>query len=589
MRYCRYLLILAVLATGYLFATLAILFPWPAFAIVGVAVMAKSRKVVRLFAHGTARWANYADLHRAGMLSGSGLIVGKIRGQRPRFWPSLVALFAFRVPDEEACERFVMSMRKAAPAPPPEMVRLNRAVHTAVFAPTGSGKGVSLVVPFLLDCPDSCVVIDPKGENARITAEARRKMGHRVVMLDPFNVVTDTPDTFNPLDLVDETSPLAMDDCRAIAKELVVRTGMEPDPHWNDNAESTIAAMMAASVLVGGHHRSFQAVRMQLTNTAARETTLKEMSASDEWGGMVQRIGNQVANFKDKELAGVLSTANRHTAFLDTLPVAASTKASSFDLKELPMGKMTVYLILPPEYLRSQSALLRMWIGAMLRVCVRNGTQERNKVHLVLDESAALGRLEVLEDAVDKYRGYGVRLQFYYQSIGQLKKCWPEGQDQTLLSNTTQVFFAVNDQTTAEYVSNRLGEDTIVVASGGTNSGGSFQSSSPDAGTSRSQSWGRNDNWAQQARKLLKPEEVAGLSPRVAITFAPGIPPLSTELVRYYEGPLGNAPSRWRRFRTRVEVWLAAILMLGLATFLAVQITAVLNRPHNMPPFRAAR
>jgi hypothetical protein len=63
-----------------------------------------------------------------------------------------------------------------------------------------------------------------------------------------------------------------------------------------------------------------------------------------------------------------------------------------------------------------------------------------NKVHFVLDEAASLGRMDALDDAVDKYRGYGVRLQFYFQSVSQLRKCFPDGQDQTLLSNVSQVF-----------------------------------------------------------------------------------------------------------------------------------------------------
>ncbi len=85
--------------------------------------------------------------------------------------------------------------------------------------------------------------------------------------------------------------------------------------------------------------------------------------------------------------------------------------------------------------------------------------------------------MDALDDAVDKYRGYGVRLQFYYQSVSQLKKCFPDGQEQTLLSNVSQVFFGTNDLPTAEYVSNRLGEQTIVVSSGGTSTGTSHQMS----------------------------------------------------------------------------------------------------------------
>jgi type IV secretory pathway TraG/TraD family ATPase VirD4 len=64
-------------------------------------------------------------------------------------------------------------------------VRLTKAVHVAVIAPTGCGKGTSFVIPHLLTCPDSMVVIDFKGENAKITAKHRReKFGHRTVILD---------------------------------------------------------------------------------------------------------------------------------------------------------------------------------------------------------------------------------------------------------------------------------------------------------------------------------------------------------------------------------------------------------------------
>ncbi len=44
-----------------------------------------------------------------------------------------------------------------------------------------------------------------------------------------------------------------------------------------------------------------------------------------------------------------------------------------------------------------------------------------------------------------------------------------------------------------------------------------------------------NDNWQQSARKLLKPEEVLALDERTAIVFTPGMPPIWTTLVRYYE------------------------------------------------------
>lgn len=563
MYFCRIVLIVTVLLAAYIAAVVVCFVPYAWLALVAVPVAALCRQTYRYTAHGTARWADAADIPH--LLEGDGLILGHIDG-KPGMIAGVRALFDSRLAAEEACQKF---LRACQPKPPKHLVRLTNAVHTAVFAPTGVGKGVSCVIPHLLTCPDSMVVVDFKGENARLTADARRKMGHRVVVLDPFGIATREPDTFNPLQFIDRDSRTALDDCRDLAEALVVRTGQEKERHWDDSAEAWIAAMAATvATFAEAGDKSMQSVRSLLTNPEKMAAAIKLMTESDAWEGMLARLGHQLTQFKDKELSSVLSTANRHLRFLDTLTVAASTKASSFDPADLLTGKMTVYLVLPPEHMRAQSALLRLWIGSLLRAVVKGGLQETTKVHFVLDEAASLGHMDALDDAVDKFRGYGVRLLLLYQSLGQLKKCFPDGQDQTLLSNVTQVFFGVNDPQTAEYVSNRLGERTILVASGGTGSGSSRQTS--QSGTDgHTYSTNNNQNWQQLGRKLLKPEEVTALPDRVAITFAPGVPPLWTRLVRYYE-PEFNRPGGTGLWKAAFDT---ACLFLA-TTFTAVTLSA---------------
>ena len=559
----RSLLIAAVLLAAYCIAVLTILIPW-AWVAIGIGVLyGLARRGKALWAHGTARWADASDLH--GMLGGQGLIIGRIHSKpKMALWP----LFNPRIGSEAACQQFLGWFGKRSQP----LVTLSKAVHTAVFAPTGVGKGVSCVIPHLLTCPDSMVVVDFKGENARLTARARRAMGHRVVLLDPFGVVTKEPDTFNPLEFIDKDSPVALDECRDLAEALVLRTGQEKEPHWLDSAEVWIAAMVAAVVQYAeGGDRSLQAVRVLLTDPQKMEAIIKLMCQSDAWEGMLARLGHQLTHFKDKELGSTLTSTNRFLRFLDTIAIAESTKASTFDPADLLTGKMTVYLILPPEHMRAQSALLRMWIGSLLRAVVRGGLQEKRKVHFMLDEAASLGHMDALDDAVDKFRGYGVRLQFYYQSLGQLRKCFPDGQEQTLLSNTTQVFFGVNDQQTAEYVSARLGEETIVIKSGGT-SGGTSRQSGQNGQNSSSYSDNWSDNWAQHGRKLLKPEEVMALSERTAITLAPGVPPIWTTLLRYYEENLARKPGRvWPALTALVE----AVCLLLVAGALAAGLSGM--------------
>ncbi len=161
---------------------------------------------------------------------------------------------------------------------PQPLVRLTQAVHTAVFAPTGAGKGVSCVIPFVLTCPDSMVVYDVKGEIMKLTANARRKMGHRVIVIDPYRITTQEPDTFNPLENIDKDSETCLDDIRDLAEALVVRTGQEKEPHWVDSAEVWIAAMIAVVVCFAeGADKSLQSVRTLLTNPDRMQAAIKMM------------------------------------------------------------------------------------------------------------------------------------------------------------------------------------------------------------------------------------------------------------------------------------------------------------------------
>jgi type IV secretion system protein VirD4 len=239
--------------------------------------------------------------------------------------------------------------------------------------------------------------------------------------------------------------------------------------------------------------------------------------------------------------------------------------------------------VLPPQHVRAQQALLRLWIGSMLRAVVKGGLQEKKLVHFVLDEAATLGHMDAIDDAVDKYRGYGVRLQFYYQSIGQLRKCFPDGQEQTLLSNVSQVFFGVNDKDTAQYVSDRLGEATIILTSGGTSRSTTHQGSMGGPPTV-SRSFQRSDNWAQQARRLLKPEEVADLPSRTAITFTPGVPPICTTLIRHYEEKI---PGKRRRAWDKMVMFARCVVFLGLSLLMTAFVSDTVANQITMPSFPA--
>ncbi len=118
---------------------------------------------------------------------------------------------------------------------PERMIRIRNPVHMSTYGKAGSGKGVSVLIPNLLAFSGSCVVTDPKGELYDITADhRRRKFGHKIIRLDPFGVCGPGSDTLNPFDRINAEADDFLDQCRELASMIIVRTGEEKEPHWND-------------------------------------------------------------------------------------------------------------------------------------------------------------------------------------------------------------------------------------------------------------------------------------------------------------------------------------------------------------------
>ena len=207
----------------------------------------------------------------------------------------------------------------------------------------------------------------------------------------------------------------------------------------------------------------------------------------------------------------------------------------------------------------------------------RSRLREKNKgVHFVCDEANLLGKMDQISDALTIGRGFGIRFcSCIIQDLGQLKKWWPDGAYQTVLANVSQVFFAVNDPDTATYCEKKLGKSTVIVSQAAApvprNSGHHNRGSRPPGAIQATS----NDNWQQHGRELLQASEIMNLPSRIAIIFTPGVPPIWTTLVRYYEAGFRKA---FIRFRPSVKAFAEAAFILAGIGFFAVLLTLAVNR-----------
>ncbi|MNL08174.1 Conjugal transfer protein TraG [compost metagenome] len=357
-------------------------------------------------------------------------------------------------------------------------------------------------------------------------------------VLDPFGVSGEPTSRFNPLAGLDPDSLDIAEDAALIADALVYDPpGQGGEAHWNEEAKALIAGVILHVVTVAlPAGRTLGAVRDLLTAAPDRfEALLRSMQGNMAAGGLVARAANRHLGKSDREGAGVLSSAQRHTHFLDSPRMVAALAQSDFDFADLRRQVTSVFLVLPPERFATYSRWLRLLVTQALNDLARSGSayeQSRGRVLFLLDEFAALGRLEQVERAFGLMAGYGVQFWAFLQDLNQLKANYGVGAG-TFVSNAGVIqVFNVADIETAVWVSRTLGVGTEAFYTFGETSSSGSSWSGQGGSTQSSSGISSTLNYAK--RDLLTPDEVMRFPDHSMILLRPGHAPLWAHKIHYY-------------------------------------------------------
>ncbi|MCZ8178066.1 MAG: type IV secretory system conjugative DNA transfer family protein [Rhizobium sp.] len=400
--------------------------------------------------------------------------------------------------------------------------------HLLTMAPTRTGKGVGTIIPNLLSADRSVICIDPKGENARITARGRLKFGP-VLVLDPFGVTGFETAAFNPLDLLDPDSLDLAEDAGTLADALVFdEPGMAGEAHWNEEAKALIAGLILMIVTTAPpDERHLGTLRRHLTaDPQGFADLLKDMQQMPDTGGLIARAANRHLGKADREAAGVLSAAQRHTHFLDSPRMVEVLKRSDFRFTDLKHQPTTVFCVLPPDRLLTYSRWLRLLVTQSLTDMARDPETPAKPVLYLLDEFAALGHLAPVERAMGLMAGYGVQLWPILQDMHQLRATYGQRAGTFLSNASTCQVFGVNDIETASLIARTIGrmDERHVTRSW----------SSPNL------PWkppGITSSEHVVARDLMTPDEIMRLPDEAMVLLTRGQRPALARKIRYYADP----------------------------------------------------
>ena len=365
--------------------------------------------------------------------------------------------------------------------------------HLLTVAGSRAGKSSTCLKPNLMRWPSSVMCVDPKGELAMETAEARAAMGQDVFILDPFEEVKGPAARFrvgfNPLSEIREGDPRdIVDNAALVADALILPAKGDSSDHWSLSAKNLLRGLilytlakenppdaMATLPLVRDYVTAPLGDWKNWTDDGEKiwlSTTFKLMIKMDDFGGVIAGVGGTMDGKPDGERGSIISTAVEQTAFLDGDPMSDHLESVGLpslpSLRQLKRKPTTIYLVLPASRMATHFRWLRVILTLALAALEREpmalpATREgvEPSVLFILEEFPQLGYMRQIEAAAGLMAGYGCKLWTVLQDLSQIRALYRDSWE-TFIGNAGVVqAFGNTDATTLEYISRALGSRQI--------------------------------------------------------------------------------------------------------------------------------
>lgn len=407
--------------------------------------------------------------------------------------------------------------------------------HLITTAPTRGQKGVAAIIPNLLTYEGSVLVIDPKGENAMITADRRQAMGQDVHIIDPWGITGMETARFNPLDWLAAGDIDIGDNAMLLADAIVMMSGGN-EQFWDEEAKFALigrALFVATDKQEEGQRHLGRVRDLCLLDGDDLEKLHKRMLQSPL--ALVRNVGASGLLKEPKLLSNVMASLQAQTHFLDSPRLRDSLAVSDFDFADLKTKRMSVYLVLPADKLNSHGRWLRLLIQQALAVNARNIEHKpARSVLFILDEMPALGKLSMVEQAFGLMAGFGIQLWGICQDASQLKRIYGDGWE-TFISNAGVLqYFGSRDKLTAEYFSSLCGVTTVWNWS--TALARAFGITNGVNGSS-SETTTQTDTASGMQRKLIFPDELMRMPKGQQLLLIENLNPIIATKQPWFENP----------------------------------------------------
>ena len=351
--------------------------------------------------------------------------------------------------------------------------------QAAVFAPTGGGKSLHLMIPGCIDAPGPLVATSTSPEILDAIVEPRSAMG-RIWVFDPLDTAHwPEPMIWNPV-------AGAQDSELAVARGQAFTAGFSADessdsanPFFRNAAGIIIARLLHAASLVDEPIQTVLAWALELErSTEARDILRSEPAAEVMWG----RTLEAAVQGADETLSSVRMTlAQKVEPLLSRKVLRQMTPTSGvpvFDPVAFASSRDTLVLITDNNADTNVAPLSTMLLNEVLsaakRVAAMSSTGRLDPpLRIVGDEISNVAPVPKLPGYLSNSRGFGLQWWLAFQSMAQILACWGEAGGRALMANLnlSMILGGLQDEQALERFSLLVGNADVLQVSANIDAG----------------------------------------------------------------------------------------------------------------------
>ncbi len=249
----------------------------------------------------------------------------------------------------------------------------------------------------------SLFVYERFGSIYRVVQDRRKKMGQRVILIDPHGQAAAESDQFNPCDFMRPQGEGLIADAGVIADTLLAPVFVKE----LDEQKIRVARTLLQGFIVYTFqkslkdNRSLAEVRRNLVMPSQRfYQIIEELMSIESADGRISDVALTILDMTEDQRMSIIEACRMATADFDNPAIARMISSSTFGVEDLIGRPVSIFIVgqMGGDSPDTQTAFSRVMIGAVMQLIGRREWKNGDPEFLVLfDGIEAVGRMPLFE------------------------------------------------------------------------------------------------------------------------------------------------------------------------------------------------